>query len=277
VSVSIKRDATAPTVSAGSPSAGTQGNNGWYTTNVTVPFTAQDATSGVVGDATQSVTSSGEGDAVQVSSPPFKDNAGNAATAITRSFKIDKTGPTDITFSGVQDYYFGDTQSKPSCDAFDAVSGLASCEVTGGGSAKGTQAWTATATDNAGNVSSTTQDYTVKSWTTKGFYQPVDMSGVLNVVKGGSTVPMKFNVYAGSELTSTSAVKSFTTKAISCSSSAPTDDIETVVTGGTSLKYDTTGGQFVQNWQTPKKPGTCAMATITTLDGSMINASFQFK
>src|SRR5262249_25775042 len=37
-------------------------------------------------------------------------------------------------------------------------------------------------------------------WTITGFYQPVDMPipvMMLNVVKGGSTVPLKFNIYAG--------------------------------------------------------------------------------
>ncbi len=39
----------------------------------------------------------------------------------------------------------------------------------------------------------------------KGFYAPVDVNGVLNTVKGGSTVPLKFEVFAGStELTDTS-------------------------------------------------------------------------
>ena len=52
---------------------------------------------------------------------------------------------------------------------------------------------------------------------------------------------------------------SFTQTPISCpGATATTDAIETFfTTGGTALRYDATGGQFVQNWQTPKKPGTC--------------------
>ena len=35
-----------------------------------------------------------------------------------------------------------------------------------------------------------------------GYYQPVDMNGVWNTVKGGSTVPLKFELFAGTtELT----------------------------------------------------------------------------
>ena len=53
------------------------------------------------------------------------------------------------------------------------------------------------------------------------------MGGVFNTVKGGSTVPAKFEVFAGTkELTDTSLV-TLTNRKISCTTSAPTDDIET--------------------------------------------------
>ena len=49
--------------------------------------------------------------------------------------------------------------------------------------------------------------FTINAWTITGFYQPVDMGGVVNTVKGGSTVPLKFNIYAGNvEKTSVSDV-----------------------------------------------------------------------
>jgi hypothetical protein len=152
------------------------------------------------------------------------------------------------------------------------------CVVTGGGNAIGTHTYTATATDNAGNTSTGTMTYEVLAWTLKGFYSPVDMSGVWNTVKGGSTVPLKFEVFAAQELTSTSAIKSFMQKTVSCpGSSAAVDEIEVTSTGGTSLRYDTTGGQFIQNWQTPKKPGTCYTVTMTTQDDSKISANFMLK
>jgi hypothetical protein len=81
----------------------------------------------------------------------------------------------------------------------------------------------------------------------------VDMNGVWNTVKG-STVPLKFEVFSGStELTNTSAVESFTQRpsAAPAPQRSPTE-IEIVTTGGTSLRYDSTAGQFIQNWQTPR-------------------------
>ena len=55
------------------------------------------------------------------------------------------------------------------------------------------------------------------------------------------------------------------------------DDIELTTTGGTSLRYDTTGGQFVQNWQTPKSAGSCYKVTMTAQDLSTISALFKLK
>ncbi len=98
-------------------------------------------------------------------------------------------------------------------------------------------------------------------------------------MKNGSTVPLKFRVFSGStELTSTNAVKAFSVQQVNCSTNEPQDAIEELATtGGTSLRYDTTGAQFVQNWQTPKKAGTCYRATMTTQDGSTSSAKFMLK
>jgi hypothetical protein len=120
---------------------------------------------------------------------------------------------------------------------------------------------------------------TIAAWSLKGFYQPVDMNGVLNTVKAGSTVPLKFEIFTGpTELTSTSQVTSLTHKEVSCTTlSSAADDIETIATGGTSLRYDATAGQFVYNWQTPKKAGACYIVTMTTQDGSRLAANFKLK
>ena len=50
-----------------------------------------------------------------------------------------------------------------------------------------------------------------------------------------------------------------------------------VATGGTSLRYDATGGQFIYNWKTPTGAGTCHKVTMTAKDGSTITAYFKMK
>jgi hypothetical protein len=118
----------------------------------------------------------------------------------------------------------------------------------------------------------------VNAWTLTGFSQPVDMGNRVNVVKGGSTVPLKFEVFAGpSELTDPGVVKSFTQSKVSCSDQKVEDTIEATTTGGTSLRYDTTAGHFIQNWKTPTGAGTCYKVTMTTQDGSSLDALFKLK
>ena len=81
--------------------------------------------------------------------------------------------------------------------------------VSGYNAAAGTHTVKASATDNAGNIGTDPHTYNVKNWILKGFYQPVDMSPnaptdiVWNTLKGGQTVPLKFEIFADTEFTST--------------------------------------------------------------------------
>jgi hypothetical protein len=281
VSLSIKRDATYPVINGSrSPLANA---NGWNNESVSVNFTCSDALSGVA-SCGPNATLSSEG-ANQDAFGITTDNAGNQAFDLVTGINIDLTDPSVSLVGGPADgesYYFGSVPAAPTCNASDALSGLdGSCSVSGGGSTVGPHSYTATATDKAGNESSVTHNYTVLAWTLKGFYQPVDMgANVVNTVKGGSTVPLKFEVFAGpNELTDPAIVQSFTQKLVACGnfSGDSLDEIEVTSTGGTSLRYDTTGGQFIQNWKTPTGAAKCYVVTMTTDDGSSISAQFKTK
>ena len=267
--------------------------HGWYNTDVTVAFTCADNPgSGIQSCAADGETgpsrtvSEGENQSVTGTATDW---AGNTATVKVLGINVDKTEPTvDFTNGPSGTYYFGDTLPPATCDASDTLSGIdGTCTVTltrvdgrdaGDGTAVGDYTLTARAMDKAGNTATKASAYSVLAWNLKGFYQPVDVGGVLNTVKGGSTVPLKFEVFRGTEeLTATSAIKSFTQTKIVCDGSSPTDEVEVTTTGGTSLRYDATGGQFIQNWQTPKSPGSCYRVTMTTQDGSTISANFKLK
>ncbi len=211
------------------------------------------------------------------------DAAGNATNGSFTVKVQDTLVPTNIQFgSNINDgdsFYFGNVPASPTCTATDSGSGLQSCVVSVYSTAVGTHTLTATATDKAGNTATRQITYTVKAWTFKGFYQPVDMGGVYNIVKGGSTVPIKFELFKGTtELTDTAYINQpLQATKISCTTGVGTDDIELTATGGTSLRYDTTGGQYIYNWKTPTGANTCYKVTITANDGSSQTAFFKLK
>jgi hypothetical protein len=145
-----------------------------------------------------------------------------------------------------------------------------------------TTTYRATATDQAGNSATATTSYTVLAWTFLGFYQPTDMpvsaTPVWNTVKNGSTVPLKFELFAGpTELTSTSSVwQPLQAQQLPCTGGTE-DTVELTATGATTLRYDSQAGQFIYNWQTPKKPGYCYRVTVVAQDGSSKTAYFRLK
>jgi methionine-rich copper-binding protein CopC len=139
----------------------------------------------------------------------------------------------------------------------------------------------------------------ITAWTAAGtgFYQPVGIPGSVftaapasaplvipstvlwNTVKGGQTVPLKFNVYAGTvEKTSLADIKSFNqSKLANCSGGVGSDPVDDVAdTGGTTLRYDTTAHQWIQNWKTNKVSSTeCWRVWVTFADNSTLEAFFQ--
>ena len=149
---------------------------------------------------------------------------------------------------------------------------------------------------------------TIAPWNAagKGFYAPIGAdtahsvftaapskaptskpSGMMwNTIKGGQTVPMKFNVFAGTvEKTGSDAFSNLSTaftssKMIACTDTADSDpvDFTTTATGSTVLRYDTTAMQWIYNWATPKvTTTTCYRTWVTFADGSTLEAFFQLS
>jgi hypothetical protein len=116
----------------------------------------------------------------------------------------------------------------------------------------------------------------VSTITRSGFHQPVSpVASYLNTVKGGSTVPLTFNVYVnGIEKTDTAGLV-FTVASLPCSGGTE-DAVDFVTTGSTELRYS--GHEFTQNWKTPKGAGACYIVRMTTtIDGGSLSAMFKMK
>jgi predicted extracellular nuclease len=272
VRVGLDLDSTPPVVT---PSVlGLAGNAGWYRSDVLVSWTVSDPDSGVVaksgcGDTTIDTDTAGTTITCTATS-------GGGTTSRSVTIMRDATQP-DLTWnSAISDgahYLFGAVPAAPTCTASDATSGPADCVVTGYSTAVGTHTLTATAYDVAGNSRSDTRSYTVDPYTLRGFYGSIDMTG-LNRIKAGASVPLQFEVFAGStELTATSVVSGLTTTPIDCSTHAVTG--ATTAANG-SLRYDTKLGWFVDAWKSAKQTG-CVQTTVTTVDGSTLSALFQMK
>ncbi|MFL6205084.1 MAG: MBG domain-containing protein, partial [Acidimicrobiales bacterium] len=132
-------------------------------------------------------------------------------------------------------------------------------------------------------------DLTIRRLTIVGFHQPVEMTPAAatttttggrswNVVKGGSTVPLKFNVWnEGVELKDVSAVRAIGHSTTSCVA-GDADVVPLEATGGTGLRYDLKEGQFIFNWQVPKGANGCYHVTLTAADGTaLVGAYFKTK
>jgi hypothetical protein len=156
-SVTIKRDATLPTI-AGSASPAANAN-GWRNDPVTVSFTCNDAGSGIA-TCPDPQTLGNEG-ANQTANGTATDKAGNTASASVTGISIDRTPPT-VSVTGVADGASYPLGSVPTagCSTTDALSGVqtqAALSVTGGNpSGSGTfTASCAGVTDKAGNAGAT--------------------------------------------------------------------------------------------------------------------------
>lgn len=116
------------------------------------------------------------------------------------------------------------------------------------------------------------------AYTFSGFFQPVDNLPVVNMVKAGSAIPVKFSLSGdqGQDIFGTGYPKS---QQIACDSTAPIDGIESIVTAGSSsLSYDATTDTYTYVWKTDKAwTGTCRQLVMKLNDGASHGANFKFK
>jgi hypothetical protein len=115
------------------------------------------------------------------------------------------------------------------------------------------------------------------TWPFTGFFAPVDNAPVVNVVKAGSAVPVKFSL-GGNRGLSILAAGSPASAPHSCTS-APADLLESTDTPGSStLTYDAASDRYHYVWKTAKAwVGTCRTFVLKLSDGTSHTAEFRFK
>lgn len=142
----------------------------------------------------------------------------------------------------------------------------------------GDKTFTVTATDDAGNDTVTTVNYSV-IWPFGGFTGPVG-GAMLNLAKAGGVVPVRFSLGGdrGMGILASGYPKSIR---ISCDTSEQADPLEEYAAsspGNNTLSYDPSTGEYGYNWKTGKAwSGTCRRFVIQLVDGAEHTADFRFK
>lgn len=132
-------------------------------------------------------------------------------------------------------------------------------------------------TDNGGLTAADSATVNVTfNWT--GFFQPVDNLPILNLVKAGSAVPVKFSL-GGNQGLNIFAAGYPKSQVAPCDATEPVDAIEqTLTAGNSSLQYDPLTGQYTYVWKTDKTwVGTCRQLVVKLIDGTLHIANFKFK
>lgn len=213
-----------------------------------------------------------------------RDIAGNLSVAVTCGYTVvDRTPPTVVLSCPTAPVVLG-SAATASWTASDEQygsglasqpSGTISLDTSGVGANTATVP-AGTAVDVAGNesVEATCPYSVIYAW--DGFFRPVDMDGVVNSVKAGSAVPMKFSLDGDQGLGIVAAGWPKITFA-ECGV-ATVDPIESTVTAGSSsLSYDALADQYVYVWKTDKSwAGKCGTFSLKLVDGTTHSALFKF-
>ena len=110
-----------------------------------------------------------------------------------------------------------------------------------------------------------------------GFESPVDNGGVLNEVKAGRAVPLKWRVLSGAGAPVTDiASATVTARTIPCAVGQPTDAVEETLPDGSGLTNHG-NGRYSVNWKSPSSyAGTCKLLRVDLGDGLSQTALFRF-
>lgn len=258
-SVTVKRDATAPTGIVVSPDRAPNAN-GWYNAAVTATWSGSDATSGIA-SCTQTVYA-GADTATGSLAGSCTDLAGNTASGPAFTFKYDATAP-QVTITSPPDGadYFTDQGVAASYACTDNLSGVDTCSgpVASGAnidtSAFGAHTFTVAATDQAGNSASASNSYSVTYSLGSGFLAPLDPPPAATVAKAGQVIPIKWQLFdaAGDVVADRTDLFEVGWSAKFACSVPSGETVETYSTAGASgLRYDAAAEQYVFNAKSAK-------------------------
>jgi hypothetical protein len=209
------------------------------------------------------------------------DRAGNTAKGSFAVTVQDTTPPvltlpTPITAEATGPGGAVVTYTASANDLVDGAVTPSCAPASGSAFALGTTTVSCSASDTRGNTAS--GSFTVMvvyNW--DGFFRPVENDGVVNQVKAGSAIPVKFrlNGYWGLNIFFNGYPRWMATSCTNWETTIAVD--ETVTAGSSSLSYDATADQYVYVWKTDKAwAGSCRLLNVTLSDGTQHWAKFRF-
>jgi hypothetical protein len=284
---SYAEDTTAPEVNCNAPES-TQ----WYSTDVAVACTAIDPESGLADSADQAFTLSTnvfngtETDTAVTNSRQVCNMAGLCTNAgPIGANKVDKKAPTITIVSPIVDATYGLAESVASnYSCADGGSGVSSCQgpIANGfpfdTSSTGTKTFSVVARDQAGNANSQSITYSVHvRFDFTGFFAPIANPPVVNRLKAGSAVPVKFSL-GGNQGLSIFAPGYPKVQSTECETYVPLSDVEEIVTAGSSsLVYAAVEDRYVFVWKTDKSwTASCRQLVLRLTDGTSHVVNFTF-
>jgi len=176
-----------------------------------------------------------------------------------------------------------------SVNVSDSESGVGSQSAPNGNSlldtsTVGPHTFTVTATDIAGNSSSNSCTYGViyDFQGAGGFGPPIANPPATNTAKGGSTVPVKWQLPdgQGGYISNLGVVTSLNIQEVQCSnlSTTLTNEVAASTSGNSGLRYDAATHQFIYNWNTGRSmAGKCYVFILRLNDGSEYRANFSLR
>ena len=269
-------DATAPVVTLNGPAS--------VTVECHTSYNELGATATDSCDGARPVTISGSVNVNAVGSYTLTysatDASGNTGSTTRTVHVVDTTAPA-VTLNGANPMTVvqGSTFVDPGATANDSCGGPLPVSVSGtvNTSVIGTYTLTYSATDASGNTGTETRTVNV-IYNFTGFFSPVSNPPVLNEVKAGQTVPVKFSL-GGNQGLDIFFPGYPASQQISCSSNSPINVLEeTETSGGSTLTYNSSTGTYQYNWKTEKSwAGTCRVLVVKLADGTEHVAYFKFK
>ena len=211
----------------------------------------------------------------------FFDAAGNSADA-SDTIGLDRVAPTVTCIAA--SFLLNEPNATVSASVTDELSGPAASPISGAAdtTSVGGKTVSLTGYDNAGNSTPATCSYTV-AYNFVGFDRPVDNDNILNILKAGQAVPLKFRLTDANNQPVLSGVSaSVSVASLSCSAGTSADLLEEVASGSSGLQ-NLGDGYYQFNWKTPTSyANSCKTMRLNLGEGSSSDpiyhtALFQFK